>query len=77
MNITYSKPAIKAIERMDSATKQRIRTAIQRIPAGDIKKLKGFTVAYRLRVGDWRILFDMGADITITNILPRGEAYKK
>jgi mRNA-degrading endonuclease RelE of RelBE toxin-antitoxin system len=47
------------------------------IPVGDIKKLKGFTVAYRLRVGDWRILFDMGADITITNILPRGEAYKK
>ena len=77
MNISYSKPAIKAIGHIDSPMKQRIKAAIENLPDGDVKKLKGFTVAYRLRVGDYRVLFDMDTDITITNILPRGDAYKK
>lgn len=77
MSILYSKPAIKAISRMDATTKQRIKTAIEKLPAGDVKKLTGYSYAYRLRVGDWRILFDMQEDIMITNILPRGDAYKK
>lgn len=77
MNITFSKPAIKAISRMDVSAKQRIKAAIEKLPVGDVKKLTGYSCAYRLRVGDWRILFDMKEDIRITNILPRGEAYKK
>jgi mRNA-degrading endonuclease RelE of RelBE toxin-antitoxin system len=28
------------------------------------KKLKGFSYAYRLRVGDWCMLFDMKEEIT-------------
>ncbi len=76
MAIKYSKPAVKTIERMDVPTKHRIRTAIAKLPAGDVKKLSGYMNAYRLRVGDWRVLFDMGDDILITNILPRGDAYK-
>jgi mRNA-degrading endonuclease RelE of RelBE toxin-antitoxin system len=62
---------------MDIHTKQRIKAAIEKLPAGDVKKLTGFLYAYRLRVGGWRILFDMREDIKITNILSRGEAYKK
>lgn len=77
MNISYSKPARKALERMDVATRQRIRSAINKLPTGDVKKLQGYTIAYRLRVGDYRILFDIDTEITVTNILPRGEAYKK
>ena len=77
MNIIYSKQAVKVINHMDSATKQRIKTAIHKLPAGDVKKLKGFLNAYRLRVGDWRVLFDMDVEIIITDILPRGDAYKK
>jgi len=77
MEITYSKPAVKAISRMDYLLKQRIKAAVEKLPAGDVKKLTGYSYAYRLRVGDWRILFDMKQDIKITNILPRGEAYKK
>ena len=57
MNVKYAKQAVKAIKRMDSATKQRIRQGIHGIPAGDIKKLRGHTELYRLRIGDWRILF--------------------
>lgn len=77
MNIILSKPAAKALSRMDTPTKHRIKAAIEKLPIGDIKKLSGYSYAYRLRVGDWRVLFDMQEDIKITNILPRGEAYKK
>jgi len=77
MNILYSKPATKALERMDIYTRHRIRAAINKLPTGDIRKLQGHTVAYRLRVGDYRVLFDMDTEIIITNILPRGDAYKK
>ena len=77
MRIEYSRQAIKAIERLDRAIKQRIRIAAEKLPAGDVRKLKGFSIAYRLRVGGYRVLFDMeGEEIRVTNILPRGDAYK-
>jgi len=41
MDIAYSKQAVKAINGMDSRTKQRMKTAIESIPAGDIRPLKG------------------------------------
>ena len=77
MKPEYSRQAVKAIERISSPDKQRIRDAIDKLPSGDVKKLTGYTNAYRLRVGGHRVLFDMEDKITITNILPRGEAYKK
>ena len=57
--------------------RQRIKIAIEKIPDGDIKKLKGYTKTYRLRVGDWRILFDIDMCAKIIGILPRGQACKK
>ncbi len=76
MDIICSKPAIKAISKIDTVTKKRIKKAIEKIPIGDIKKLTGYTKTYRLRVGDWRILFNLTEYIEIINILPRGQAYK-
>ncbi len=78
MNIEYSKRSVKAINGMDKPTKQRIRTAIEAIPKGDIKPLKGISGSYRLRVGDWRIIFSYPAENTvlIEKIAPRGEVYK-
>lgn len=78
MNITYSKKAVKAINSMDATTKARIRSGIMGIPAGDIKPLKGSPGSYRLRVGDWRILYSyQDADtILIEKIAPRGGVYK-
>lgn len=37
MRIEYSRAAVKVIERQDAKTKQRIKTAIELIPEGDIK----------------------------------------
>jgi len=78
LNIEYSKQAVKAINGMDKPTKQRIKSAIENLPAGDIKSLKGSKGSFRLRVGDWRILFSYPAQniILIEKIAPRGEVYK-
>lgn len=78
MNITYSKQAVKAIEKMDRPTKQRIKAAVEGLPSGDVKPLQGSKGSYRLRVGDWRILFSYPEKdiILIEKIAPRGEVYK-
>ncbi len=44
----------------------------------DIKLLQGWSY-YRLRVGDWRIIFDRDEEtntISIDKIKPRGDVYK-
>ncbi len=78
MNIEYSKQSIKAINGMDKPTKQRIKSAIEGVPDGDIRPLKGSKGSFRLRVGDWRILFSYPASgvVLIEKIAPRGEVYK-
>ncbi|MBR6096402.1 MAG: type II toxin-antitoxin system RelE/ParE family toxin [Oscillospiraceae bacterium] len=78
MEIRYSKAAGKAIGEMDRPAKQRIKTAIEKLPDGDVKPLRGSKGTYRLRVGDRRILFSYPADdtILIEKIGPRGEVYK-
>ena len=77
MNITYAKQATKALMRLDVSTRQRIRQGIEKLPEGDVKRLKGYTDLYRLRIGDWRILFTMiASNISVEDVLPRGDAYK-
>lgn len=75
----YSKKAAKVINGLDKPTKQRIREGIEGIPNGDIKQIKGRSITtYRLRVGDWRVLFSYSDNDTIIveKIAPRGEVYK-
>lgn len=77
MRIEYKKKAVKYINSADSATKKRLKKAIEKIPFGDIKKLSGLENEYRLRVGDLRVLFTVEDDIiTINEIKPRGQVYK-
>ena len=78
LDIQYAKAAVKVINSMDRVTKQRIRNAIEKIPLGDIKPLKGSNGSFRLRVGDWRIIFSYPVDglILIEKIGSRGEIYK-
>lgn len=76
-DIEYSKKAVKYINSTDKVTKKRLKEAIEKIPFGDIKKLKGIKNGYRLRVGDLRVLFSIESDMVyIDNIVPRGQAYK-
>jgi mRNA interferase RelE/StbE len=46
---------------------------------GDVRKMAGRSGLYRLRVGDWRILFtfaDGGRTIAISRVLNRRDAYR-
>ena len=58
---------------------ERVYVRIQKLAdnlAGDVKKLRNFTPGYRLRVGDWRVLFDVdGNRVSIYRIHNRRDAY--
>lgn len=78
--VQFSPRARKDFMEMDRQTKERIKEAVEGIPLkGDIKKLRGFEGRFRLRVGDWRILYSLykkERKVVITEILPRKEAYR-
>jgi mRNA interferase RelE/StbE len=43
---------------------------------GDVKRLVSYSIGYRLRIGDWRVLFDMeGHTIVVRAVRHRSEAY--
>jgi mRNA interferase RelE/StbE len=45
--------------------------------AGDVKPLTNFTPEYRLRVGDYRVLFEVEAnEVVIYRVLHRKDAYR-
>lgn len=75
--IHYSKQAIKFLKKQDTPTRKRISSAINNLPSGDVKKLQG-TEGYRLRIGDFRVLFDKDGNIIyIERIENRGQVYKR
>lgn len=74
--IKYSKQAQKFLAKQEQGARMRIEAAIQALPAGDVKKLKGQPY-YRLRVGDFRVLFDRdGSIVLVVKIDNRGQVYK-
>jgi len=76
LQICYSKQALKFLAKQEDAVRSRIRRAIESLPSGDVKKLVG-QVYYRLRVGDFRVLFTRdGHIIEVAKIDNRGQVYK-
>ena len=77
MEVHYSKQAEKFLKKQDSVTRNRIRNAIHNLPAGDVKKLQGRN-GYRLRIGDYRVIFDRSGNVLyIECINNRGQIYKE
>ena len=78
MNIELSKQAVKTLSNLDLKRKTQIIDAIKNIPKGDVKPLKGCKNYFRLRVGDWRIVFCYKNNdvLLIAKIAPRGDVYK-
>lgn len=78
--IEFEKAAQKFLDKQDKAQRLRIYKAIYKLPDGtDIKKIKGHNL-YRLRVGEYRILYsidDIIRVITVENIDNRGDVYKR
>ncbi|MEY3882120.1 MAG: hypothetical protein RIQ94_2916 [Pseudomonadota bacterium] len=81
MNINIRKSAIKDSKAIAQKDKEKIYAKILELKnfpdVLNVKKLTNFEPAYRLRVGDYRILFDINDDtIEIGRILHRKESYK-
>ncbi|MCL1986365.1 MAG: type II toxin-antitoxin system RelE/ParE family toxin [Firmicutes bacterium] len=76
METIYSKQADNFLQTKDDKTFNRIKFAIDKLPNGDVRKMKGFTNKYRLRVGDIRIIFTVDNAICIEKIDNRGQVYK-
>ena len=82
--VEFTPSARKDLRRLDRPVQQRIVDALDRLAAGerlsgDIRRLAGST-EYRLRVGDWRVRFELDGDrllITVIRVLPRGRAYDR
>lgn len=79
-NIIYSKDSLKTLKSYDSKTSDRLIIAIESIPLGDIKKLKGNNVPplFRLRVGKYRVVYIIEDNdiIKVIKIDTRGDVYK-
>lgn len=79
--IVIKKKAKKFIDKLPKNEKIRVVKAIEMLPNGeDIKKLKGYNDLFRLRVGDYRIIYtvDNGEFIVIViDAGNRGEIYNK
>jgi len=78
-NIKLTKKAEKFIKKQDKDTQKRPIKAIVELPEGDIKKLKGLDEIYRLRVGDFRVIFEKNDNeliVVVIDIGNRGQIYK-
>lgn len=83
MEIRYTKAAIKALAKLPSNTAQLIQEKIRQYAAkpaslaNNVKKLQGREDEWRLRVGDWRVIFNQdGVVMNVLKVGSRGSVYE-
>jgi len=78
--IKFKPRAIKDCKSIDKKVLKLVFSKIELLSnnlQGDIKKLTNFTPEYRLRVGDYRVLFETEKDqINIYRIMHRKKVYR-
>lgn len=79
-SIRWKKKATKELDKLEHSLSQRIIKSIRILKENpfnkDVKKLKGIN-GYRLRVGDYRVIFDIeGKCIIILKVGHRKNIYK-
>jgi mRNA interferase RelE/StbE len=69
--------------RLQTPSRQRVSTVIAKLQDGPFapgaEKLKGHEALWRLRVGDYRVIYALGQStrtVTITRVRDRKEAYR-
>ena len=77
--IEFKPLAVKDLKDLPKSHYRRVLAkieALQQNLVGDVKKLTNFTPEYRLRVGDYRVLFEVeGSSVVVYRVLHRREAY--
>lgn len=80
-HIIIKKKAKKFIDKLPRNEKRRVVAAIEQLPNGeDIKKLKGHSDLFRLRVGEYRIVYTVDNGklmILVIDAGNRGEIYNR
>jgi len=78
--IEFKRKAFKILKKLPRKDAEKIIKKITELSdnlKGDVKKLTDYTPEYRLRVGTYRVLFEIEKNvITVYHIKQRGEAYK-
>jgi mRNA interferase RelE/StbE len=80
---TFSRSARRELERLDPPVAKRVFAAIERLiknprPAGCVK-LTGSDNEWRIRIGDWRVIYtidDRRFIVDIAGIRHRSDAYR-
>ncbi len=82
--VQLARRAERDLRRLDPPVRERVIAALRRTaerdPSADVKRLAGQPDLWRLRVGDWRVLFAYDYQdqrIIVTRVLPRGRAYDR
>jgi mRNA interferase RelE/StbE len=79
--IEYKPQAVRDLRGLDRQVRHRIQEKIEAMAhdlAGDVKRLTNVDPQYRLRVGDWRVLFAIARDtILIYRVVRRDQAYDR
>ncbi len=73
-DVLYSDQALKQLEKLEKAVKERILKTLERIrirPAYHVKKLVA-SPYFRLRVGDYRVILDIKNDELIILVIEVG-----
>jgi mRNA interferase RelE/StbE len=82
--IIFRKEAAKSLTRLPRNVATTVREKLEAIAAApyadhpNAKKLQG-REGYRLRVGDWRVIYEIQNDqlvILVLRVAPRGEVYR-
>ena len=81
MNIKIRKSAIKDLKQLTNQQRQKIHKKILELKEfpqiSNVKKLTQYEPAYRLRIGNYRVLFDVDDNtIIIGRVLQRKYSYK-
>jgi mRNA interferase RelE/StbE len=79
-DVEFKPRAVKDIEKLPSRVQTNIIKDIEVMSddlSGDVKKLTNFTPEYRLRVGDYRVLFEIeNKSIIVYRVRHRREVYR-
>ena len=77
--IEIDKRAVKFISKQPKPQRERLLRAIYKLPeTGDIKQMQGY-IYYRLRVGDYRVIYTVNDDVLLVRVVEignRGDIYK-
>ncbi len=80
-DLRFKPRSLKDLKKLPANQQRRVIERTEEMSedlAGDVKRLTDFTPEYRLRVGNYRVLFEIeGSEIVIYRVRDRRDVYRK